>query len=193
MLAAAPGSSATVEVALAMIAGSPRNISVGKVMMVPPPARAFINPPAAAAASMMAPSPGVIAPPPPIRGAAPRRQPGFGGCIVAYPQRFRARGTSGSAEVVARHGQHLFERPEPLPTHRDAAVALLQHPLDDQARRAGDQLAVSLQEVGGDDRLRHAGLVLQGEEEETLGGARALADDHRAGGADEVAVAVVNE
>src|SRR5229473_1038684 len=74
-----------------------------------------------------------------------------------------------------------------------AAVALLQHPLDDQARRADDQLAMLLQEVGRDDRLRHAGLVLQGEEEQPLRGAGALADDDRAGGADEIAMAVADE
>src|SRR5689334_20502046 len=44
MLAMAPGSRATVEVALAMIAGMPRKTRVGKVRMVPPPAMAFITP-----------------------------------------------------------------------------------------------------------------------------------------------------
>src|SRR5262249_2891355 len=44
MLAAAPGSSATVEVALAPIAGMPRKIRVGNVRIVPPPAMAFIAP-----------------------------------------------------------------------------------------------------------------------------------------------------
>src|SRR3990167_3776109 len=44
MLAAAPGRSATVEVALATIAGWPRKIRVGKVRIVPPPAIAFIPP-----------------------------------------------------------------------------------------------------------------------------------------------------
>src|ERR1700731_4093750 len=102
-------------------------------------------------------------------------------------------GPPRSPEAVTRPRQHLLERPEPLAAHRDAAVALLQHPFDDQARRADDELAVPLQEVGGDDGLRHAGLVFEGEEEQPLGGAGALADDDRAGGADDVAVAIADE
>ena len=44
LLDAAPGSSATVEVAFAWIDGIPSMTSVGKVTIVPPPAMAFITP-----------------------------------------------------------------------------------------------------------------------------------------------------
>src|SRR5829696_3770154 len=44
MLATAPGSRATVEVAFAVMAGIPRRTRVGKVRIVPPPAMAFITP-----------------------------------------------------------------------------------------------------------------------------------------------------
>src|ERR1700726_3289796 len=199
MLAAAPGSRATVEVALAMMAGSPRNTRMGKVTMVPPPAMAFINPPVAAAASMIAPSVTVIGQA--LRSKAswlilPGGRGGWSygilwGCIVAHADWFSSardgklsnpRG-GGSAEVMAPHGQHLVDRPEPLSPHRDAAVALLQHPLDAQARRADDQLAMLLQAGGRDAGLLIAGLVPRGGEEQTFRGAGALADDDRAGGA----------
>src|ERR1700704_637517 len=126
MLAAAPGSSATVEVALAMIAGWPRKTRAGKVTMVPPPARAFINPPMAAAASMITTWLGVITG---VHGSS--------GVVLqsrqsSFPAAMRA-GAGGvrSPKVVARHRQHLLERPEPLAAHRDAAVALLQHSFHD--------------------------------------------------------------
>src|SRR5689334_18182038 len=44
-LATAPGSKATLEVALATFAGRPSAISAGRVAKVPPPASAFITPP----------------------------------------------------------------------------------------------------------------------------------------------------
>ena len=44
MEAAAPGQSATVDVALAVIAVSPTKRSVGYVRIVPPPAIAFMTP-----------------------------------------------------------------------------------------------------------------------------------------------------
>ncbi len=53
MLAAAPGRSATVEVAFAVIADSPRRRRTGNVRIVPPPAIAFIIPAAAAEASIV--------------------------------------------------------------------------------------------------------------------------------------------
>ena len=49
-LVAAPGSSATLLVALAALAGSPSAISAGSVAKVPPPASAFIAPPTRLAA-----------------------------------------------------------------------------------------------------------------------------------------------
>ena len=47
MLAAEPGQSATVLVALATMGGMPRAMSEGKVRSVPPPAIAFTPPPSA--------------------------------------------------------------------------------------------------------------------------------------------------
>ena len=38
-----------------------------------------------------------------------------------------------------------------------------------------------LEAVGGDDGVGEAGLILDGDEDEPLGGARPLADDHHAG------------
>src|SRR5579864_9248822 len=112
MLAAAPGSRATVEVALAMIADSTCKARLGPVTMAPPPAIAFINPPVAAAASMIAPSVTVIGWPARRRGSALRSKAAWlllrgargrsyeilGGCIVAQTESFssvRASGGSG--------------------------------------------------------------------------------------------------
>src|SRR6185436_11600855 len=51
-----------------------------------------------------------------------------------------------------------------------------------------DRRALVAEQVGTDDRLREAGLVLEREENESLRGAGSLADDDRAGGDDAAAV-----
>src|SRR6188474_347974 len=51
MLPIAPGQSATVLVALAVIAGTPSPTNAGKVISVPPPAMELIAPPMAAAST----------------------------------------------------------------------------------------------------------------------------------------------
>src|SRR5947209_2498196 len=96
--------------------------------------------------------------------------------------------TPPSPEIMARHRHQILERPELLPLDRDRPVPFLEDAFDEEAGGADDELAVLLEEVRGDDGLGHAGLVLQGEEEEALGRARALADDPRAGGAHAVGV-----
>ena len=54
MLPTAPGQSATVLVALAVRAGTPRPMRAGKVSSVPPPATELTAPPAAAATTISA-------------------------------------------------------------------------------------------------------------------------------------------
>src|SRR5438552_2715325 len=67
--------------------------------------------------------------------------------------------------------------PELLRLDRERAVLLLHAAFHDEAGRADDERTVLLEEVGPDDRLEDAGLVLDGEEDETLRGAGPLADD----------------
>ncbi len=50
-----------------------------------------------------------------------------------------------------------------------------------QRAHAEDDLPVLLEAAGGDDGVGEAGLVLDGDEDEPLGGPRPLPDDHHAG------------
>src|SRR5580765_5595291 len=63
----------------------------------------------------------------------------------------------------------------------DDALLVLDHPLDDQGVGADDDPAVGLEAPGGDDGVGEAGLVLDGQEDESLGGAGPLPDDDDAG------------
>src|SRR5713101_5135649 len=111
MLAAAPGQSATVEVALAVIADSPRKRSVGYVRIVPPPAMAFITPAPAEEATRAA----------------------------IWPAFMSARSERGST-LLDRH-ERPFGRPYvDLPGPGDLLLGVEKHllPLGDPARSARD-------------------------------------------------------
>ena len=58
---------------------------------------------------------------------------------------------------------------------------------------ADDHALVRGEALGRDDGVGEAGLVLERDEHEALGGARALADDHDAGDADAPAVGDVRQ
>ncbi len=94
---------------------------------------------------------------------------------------------------MTRHRREAGQGPEPLGPERDRAVPPFDDPLDHETARAGEPLPRGAEEPGLDDRLGDAGLVLEGEEEHPLRGAGALADDHRAGGADALAVRQAGE
>ena len=72
----------------------------------------------------------------------------------------------------------------------DDAVDDLQRAFDQQQRRGVDDGAVALEDVGRDDGVADAGLVLEGEEAEALRRAGALADDDQAGDLGPAAVAL---
>jgi len=65
---------------------------------------------------------------------------------------------------------------------RGDAVLVLQHALDQQKRRLDDDQAIGGVEIGPDDDVGDAGFVFEGEEDEALGGARALAREVEAEG-----------
>src|SRR6267154_184488 len=93
MLPAVPMTSASVLVALAMIAGVPQSSSVGKVSNVPPPAMALIAPAAVAEATR-------------ARISRPDMRPGTLGKI-------RARASRAAVKMLV-HEKHEAAPPQPL-------------------------------------------------------------------------------
>src|SRR5207237_7385800 len=96
-----------------------------------------------------------------------------------------------SVKVSRLHvrGERLVQPPEAITLDAGDAVVLLQPAFDDQERAGEDGAAVALEGVGIDDDVGDAGLVLQAEEDESFGGAGALADDAEPAGADALAAA----
>src|SRR5207244_9026100 len=84
--------------------------------------------------------------------------------------------------------QEALERPEALAFDRERSVLLLEAAFDDDRAASDDDRAVLAEEVGTDDRLTHPGLVLEGQEDEPLGGPRPLPHDDGAGGRDALSV-----
>src|SRR5439155_6447352 len=83
----------------------------------------------------------------------------------------------------------FVQAPEAVTLHAGHAVVRLQAPLDDEERAGEDWAAILLERRGIDDDVADAGLVLEGEEDEALGGAGTLADDAEAGSAHAAAAA----
>src|SRR3954471_13639872 len=96
------------------------------------------------------------------------------------------RGSTGSVEIVRADlvVDRVVDAPEAVALHAGDAVVLLQAALDDEQRAGQDGAAVLLERFRVDDDVRDAGFVLQREEDESLRGARALADDAEPRGAD---------
>ena len=64
------------------------------------------------------------------------------------------------------------------------AVLILERPFDQQEAAAGDDDAVALEDIGGEDDVGDAGFIFEGEEDEALGRAGPLACDDATGDAD---------
>jgi hypothetical protein len=80
--------------------------------------------------------------------------------------------------------QRHIERLELAGFDVDDAVLILEFAGDEQETRAGDDDAVRLENIGGDDDVGDSGFVFKREEDEAFGGAGALAADYSACGAD---------
>src|SRR5207249_1287484 len=91
-------------------------------------------------------------------------------------------------EVVARDGFQLAQRAEALALDGEGAVLFLKAALDDESAGPHDDGAVLAEEIRPHDRLAHPGLVFEGQENEALRRARALADDDGPRGRDALPV-----
>ena len=76
---------------------------------------------------------------------------------------------------------------------RRRTVLFLKGSLDQQYRCRDDEGAVLAEEVGANDRLYRPRLVLHGQKDKTLGGARSLAHDHGARHPNHIAVPAIVE
>jgi hypothetical protein len=74
-------------------------------------------------------------------------------------------------------GAFAVEGPDVVGEQIDAAALFLEFAFDDQHGRGADDAAVSFLDVGAHDDVDQAGLVFEREEDEALGGARALTRD----------------
>src|SRR5438105_962415 len=98
------------------------------------------------------------------------------------------------AEVAGLQSlEGIAQRPEAIALDAGHSVVLLEAALDDEKGRREDRPAVVLEGVGVDDDVGDPRLVLEREEDEALGGARALADDAESAGAYPAAIADVDE
>src|SRR5439155_22155511 len=84
-------------------------------------------------------------------------------------------GASGSVEIVRGDGHSSRARLHALHLDRNHAVLVLQRALHDDERLVDQHPAVRVEQVGGDDGVGDAGLVLLAPEEDALRGAGALA------------------
>src|SRR5205809_8061984 len=86
-----------------------------------------------------------------------------------------------SSEVVGRHvvGERR-EALDPGRANRDDAVLLLHDSLHEEERLGHQRQAMAREALWRHDHVRDTRLVLQGEEDEPLGGPRALANDDAA-------------
>src|SRR5262245_60769677 len=66
---------------------------------------------------------------------------------------------------------------------------MLQYAINDEERLADDGRALAIEEVGTDDDVRDAGLVLEREEHKSFRGARTLPGDDHAGDSHATAIA----
>jgi hypothetical protein len=74
------------------------------------------------------------------------------------------------------------------------ALLRLQDAVDPEEQgRVGEDSPEAVELIGADDDVYEARFILESEEQETLGGARALAADDGAAHADEVAVALIRQ
>jgi len=74
----------------------------------------------------------------------------------------------------------VAQRPEPLGAHRGDIVLALQRAFDQKKWLVHQRQPVPVEERGPHDDVDEAGLVLEVQEHEPLGGARALPHHHRA-------------
>src|SRR5579875_391314 len=101
---------------------------------------------------------------------------------------------NGLVEVVGPDGYvGGAEGEDEFGFHVDDAVLILELAGDEQEFFAGDEQAVAFVEIGVDDDVGDASLVLHGKKDEAEGGAGALAGDDAAGGGDAAAVGGVEE
>src|SRR3990167_6639071 len=111
--------------------------------------------------------------------------PGRAIAIPLYPRGDGTEGDRGSVEVmggptlrVGRGGlETLAEGPEALGADRGDAVLVLERALHQEEGLARDGQAMAPEQGRSHDRVPEPGLILQGQEREALGGARALGAD----------------
>src|SRR5262245_27165071 len=87
----------------------------------------------------------------------------------------------------------VLDREEAFGGDGDDVLSVLDAPFDDQRGMAENHRAPAFEDVGADDGVGEAGLVLESDEDEALGGSGALAHDYHAADADSLAVALAGE
>src|SRR5438477_3652157 len=76
-----------------------------------------------------------------------------------------------SMKIMRFRGRPGTQPFDVLRLHRDHSIQILQHAVDNQEPLAQHLEFVTVESIGRDDRVHDAGLVLQAQEYETLGGA----------------------
>src|SRR4051812_24758838 len=82
-----------------------------------------------------------------------------------------------SIKIMSVHRGAPIDPLQMLGLHRQHAVLMLQHALDEQERLADDGHPLAIEEIGPDDHVGDAGLVLEREEDKPFRGTGALARD----------------